>query len=492
MNIFNLNKFYFACAYLCIGMLLCGSFEVLHGMKRSHDDIEQTNENDQDFFDQEQKKQRFYLCTQAHMLYRAVENNDVATAKKSLDAGADPNDTMFMAKTPLIIACEKNNQKLAQLLLQYKAKLSPENALENTPLSVACRSDRGNLVHTLITESTPEEAQAAVNATIDTGETILSIACQHVSDLKTIALLLQYGATATINTPTQEVNLDGADYNDFLSNYFTPMGTYIPRIGTSQTPLWRACARGHIDIVRLLLDNGASTTITCPDAQIRSPLLMACEQTDHNVAYKLALLLLQNGAHPSINQCDNQGNFPLATACRFGNFQLVQLLLLNGARNSINAVNGERKTPLSLAFAHNHHDIIRLLIANGANLKKGQNPVIDGIAYSNLCRQFDDICASKTGAHLTSANNIAEALGLTQNNLVLALVFRASAKFPDVFKELIKDREMCARAAKEKDYYCADNSMIDLAIAMHKREQDTYNNLKKLLTKATLTDVIFN
>jgi ankyrin repeat protein len=77
-----------------------------------------------------------------------------------------------------------------------------------------------------------------------------------------------------------------------------------------------------------------------------TPLYHACFNN-----LELVKLLLANGAQESINKADNYGNTPLYWACRKNNLDIVALLLKSGA-------NVDKK---SLNSAEKHPEILKLL-----------------------------------------------------------------------------------------------------------------------------------
>jgi len=74
--------------------------------------------------------------------------------------------------------------------------------------------------------------------------------------------------------------------------------------------------KGHIDIIQILLDNGANVL----DME-RSPLHIACRLGK----LEMISLLLRRGA--SVKQSNSQGKFPLGIAASTGNLSVAKILL---------------------------------------------------------------------------------------------------------------------------------------------------------------------
>ena len=72
-------------------------------------------------------------------------------------------------------------------------------------------------------------------------------------------------------------------------------------------------------------------------------LLEACSNDD----IEMVKLLLANGAKETINKADNDGNTPVYWACFNNNIEMVKLLLANGvAKETINKAKDNGWTPL--------------------------------------------------------------------------------------------------------------------------------------------------
>ncbi|XP_032894194.1 ankyrin repeat domain-containing protein 26-like isoform X2 [Amblyraja radiata] len=126
----------------------------------------------------------------------------------------------------------------------------------------------------------------------------------------------------------------------------------------NRAPLHLACARGHADVVTLLVENKSKLNIC--DNENRSPLMKAvqCEQED------CAVILLGHDADP--NLVDINGQTALHLAAMIPNISLVMHLLEHGA--NINAQDKDGCTPLLLAITAKHQEMAEYILKKGADV----------------------------------------------------------------------------------------------------------------------------
>ena len=119
------------------------------------------------------------------------------------------------------------------------------------------------------------------------------------------------------------------------------------------TPLARASLKGHLDVVRLLLQNGA--TAESRDNDGSTPLIFASGEGHLDVVH----LLLQSGA--TVDSRNNYGWTPLAPASQNGHADVVRLLLQSGAavdsspKDSWSQSSGASGFPSQRLLQFHHH-----------------------------------------------------------------------------------------------------------------------------------------
>ena len=100
-----------------------------------------------------------------------------------------------------------------------------------------------------------------------------------------------------------------------------------------------ACENGHVDVARLLLDNGAEVNRAKKDGA--TPLYIACEKGHVDAAR----LLLDKGA--DMNRAKENGVTPLFIACFNNHVDVARLLLEQGA--DVDRAKEDGATPLYVA-----------------------------------------------------------------------------------------------------------------------------------------------
>jgi ankyrin repeat protein len=115
------------------------------------------------------------------------------------------------------------------------------------------------------------------------------------------------------------------------------------------TALYDACSYGHLPVVRLLLERGADPTIAAVLGI--TPLMAASSHL------KVVRLLLDHPrAKATINQRDKDGETALWWACRWGRGGMARMLLQSGADPTI--VDNYGRTPMAIAKqVADDHDI---------------------------------------------------------------------------------------------------------------------------------------
>ena len=190
-----------------------------------------------------------------------------------------------------------------------------------------------------------EDRDSLQGRTIDLQHVLL---CFHEASAEEVAELVR--ASDVGDAPTVERIL------------LRPQDPNLAEKGTRRLPLQLACANGHIQIVRLLLEASAAPDTGCNGL---TPLTVACAGGH----MEITRMLLRAGA--DVNLADrSHGATPLAVASRHGagSVAMVRLLLEAGARVDGQGING--RTAFWQACFNGREDVARVLLQAGADWQK--------------------------------------------------------------------------------------------------------------------------
>lgn len=260
---------------------------------------------------------------------------DITLLSLLLSAGANLKDIeKVVDKTGnslLHIACQKKDESLIKLLINYGIDLNIVNSSGFTPLSFLC-SSLGRFNNTY-----DKKTFSLVKLLINAGADInvggaLAEACS-VGHVPCIKLLLKKGA-----------NINGIEYTNFENTHIFHK---IPIVEASKL-------KHNKNIVELLIKHGADVNNGCP-------LSHACQTNNIEVVE----LLLQSGA--DVNTKDKDFSYtPLMFATINGNLDIIKLLIEHGA--DVNICDQYNETALILSTKHGYEHIVRFLFQHNADI----------------------------------------------------------------------------------------------------------------------------
>lgn len=163
------------------------------------------------------------------------------------------------------------------------------------------------------------------------------------------------------NKTAQQVLTEAVKANDAqLARCMAERDANIDARNNSEGPthLHRAIRLGSLDVARVLLRNGADTSLS--DNGGRRPLHVAVAEGKPDMIE----LLLQERDFVDLNAVDADGRTPLHRAAEAGNRKSVSLLLEAGADPNIQAIGG---TPRAVAKEYGHPRIAKLLAKRGGD-----------------------------------------------------------------------------------------------------------------------------
>lgn len=269
--------------------------------------------------------------------YAAIDN-DLEIVQLLLESGAKPDAGLNF---PLYEACwaaenVSNRYEVINLLLKYGANINKKHRNTTyTPLMATIKRQNGYYAQYLILKG------AKVNLTNGDGETALMLA-------------IDYKSRRTDSSIIKKLIESGANVN------------YIAKNGN--TALSIACFYADYEVVKMLLENGASTLVTVKNKN-EIPVLNAC----YAGSYECVKELLKYGADISVK--DSYGANAILLSCMSKDSpELISLCISNGCDvNCVDPSSGH--TPFILAAIWNHPKQMEVLYNYGANTLY-ENPAI--------------------------------------------------------------------------------------------------------------------
>jgi len=329
-----------------------------------------------------------YGNTPLHWVAQGPQKVATAAVRVLLAAGADPLAENSGHQSPLEMAASFGRENLGLVLLSnYDLDALDERG--NTLLHTAVRSHNLRLIELLV------EAGADINAVDRWGDSPLVLATRLSCRDEILTFLRTKGAVAKsgpkefgpLAPPSEMQLLEQAKEAHSIGgdvNAADPAGTTLlhqaARYGYVElaefllserarvdlvdiaecTPLHYAVMNAHIDLERLLLQNGANANPP-KNPYGYTPLHFAVMGKEKHL--ELAEPLVESGAN--VNAVARTGLFrPLHFAANTGNADAVRLLLDAGAE--VNARDAQGGTALHAAAKGGHTATVQLLLARGA------------------------------------------------------------------------------------------------------------------------------
>ena len=158
--------------------------------------------------------------TALHLAVKAGWRDTVTTL---LDLGSNHAATNADSDTPLHLACLNGDESIVAVLLERGVRVDARGLLQNTPLHYAASQGHKRVVELLLTNGF---RKASVQERTSSEDTILHIAAEFDRDVLVYFLF-------------KECNVSG----DWVNR-------------NNETALHKAAAKGHIEVIRVLLDFG--------------------------------------------------------------------------------------------------------------------------------------------------------------------------------------------------------------------------------------------
>ncbi|XP_044260011.1 ankyrin repeat domain-containing protein 17 isoform X12 [Tribolium madens] len=312
-------------------------------------------------------------------LVEACTDGDVGTVRKLLTEGRSVHETSEEGESLLSLACSAGYYELAQVLLAMHANVEDRGIKgECTPLMEAASAGHLDIVKLLVKHG------ADVNAQSTSGNTPLMYGCAG-GHTKVVEFLLENGANVEDHnenghTPLMEAASAGhVDLAKILLKRGAGINTHSNEFKESALTL--ACYKGHLEMVRFLLEAGADQEHKTDEMHTA---LMEASMDGH---VEVARLLLDSGAQ--VNMPTDSFESPLTLAACGGHVDLAMLLIERGA--NIEEVNDEGYTPLMEAAREGHEEMVHLLLGQGANINAQTDETQETALTLACCGGFTEV-----------------------------------------------------------------------------------------------------
>ena len=313
------------------------------------------------------------------------------TIRTLIDYGADVNATTKRKQTALLLACEKKNVDIINVLLTSKADPNVADDDGDTCLHNTVRKHYSQEVLLAIINH-----GADVNVTNKKNQTTLFLACE-MGNTEAINILLNAGADTNISDVDGSTCLYGAVRGhcskEVLQRIIDHGANLNTTNKTNQTALLLACAMNNMEAMNILLN--AQTNPNKPDVNGDTCLhhvvrehcnkdtlwALINHKSDVNATNRKNLtvlmmacltenvdaidVLVSAGAEPNVT--NRYGNTCLHESVRKRcSKKVLQTIIDHGA--DVNARNTKNRTALMTAFLHENVDAINVLLNAGADL----------------------------------------------------------------------------------------------------------------------------
>ena len=142
------------------------------------------------------------------------------------------------------------------------------------------------------------------------------------------------------------------------------------------TALWVAAAKGHFDVVRLLIEQSAE--VDGRTSKNATPLRAAAVDGHLDIVR----CLVENGA--DVNARNNFNSTPLMITCHSGHLEVASYLVKHGA--NINLQDDDGRSCLHYASKRGHVQVVCKLLALGAKQTQNRNRLTPLLEASNDCK----------------------------------------------------------------------------------------------------------
>jgi ankyrin repeat protein len=372
-----------------------------------------------------------FVDISAHIvsLYNACRDGNVEEVKVLLAQGTNANHTIYSGRTPLFIASQKGHVEVVKVLLALDGidVNVPLHISHHAPLYVACKNGHVEIVRLLL-----EHDGINVNQYNGYGNTALLLACKMLENVK------GWEKDRLADMSRKAIHDTWINIIEMLLT----RGSNVNHVNVKgETPLFVACQKGHIVVVKMLLGFGRIGRIgrlgrlglgrlglghlglfqdglghlgrlgrlDIDVNHVRkgwSSLCIACEKG----YVEIVIVLLANtdiDVNLALTENRNSGTTALYIACEKGSVKIAKALLAHTDIDVNKARNFDGTTPLCIASQKGFVEIVKALLAHtnmDANRGKGNGETPLYIACEKGCVEIVDMLLTN-GVNVNKPNS---------------------------------------------------------------------------------------
>ena len=269
-------------------------------------------------------------------------------------------------ETPLHLACAFGHKSCVHILVSMSADMYSRDCYNNAPIHRAASMEYVNIIEMLITEFKCDPMIKGYQ-----GRSLLHFA-SSTRNIGLIETLIQRYRLDPItdldacgSTPLHIAAICGQQevVNLLIIKYNCPVDI---RNEGNETPLHLACYKGHLNVVKTLVEHGADLSVRNWQ---KTPLVQIATIGGH----KNVIKALTNQFGCNLNDTGFQGVNVLHVACKFGHVELAKILITEFGLDPM-CVDDDEHTPLHYAALDGHLSIVRMLVLqHNTNLNARDN-----------------------------------------------------------------------------------------------------------------------
>ena len=296
------------------------------------------------------------------LLELAVRFERESEVKELLEKGADANIFNSEMETPLMVACDRGNYKLAKLLIDNKAEINFQTKTGNTPLMSAAFHGKVEIVQLLLDKG------AIASAKNEAGDNALSIASRYGHPLIAQMLLDRRVHVNALNKFFGSSLMAAVKGDEFeiAEKLIKKRANPHFKFSDGNNALMMAVERGNKSIVKLLLEKKAR--LAEENRKHKTALILAVE----NGHTEIVKMLLKSNAN--INEKLFDGSNLLHLSVLKGYRDILRVLLEYPKKSQVmysfidvNEKDKNSLTPLMYAVAIGDRESVKLMLENGAD-----------------------------------------------------------------------------------------------------------------------------